>query len=153
MYSIINLIKAHRITIGTVESVTGGLLSNYFVKHLGASSFFVGAIVAYQYQAKEKMLKIDPSLISKGVVSVEFVREMVLQGLKIIPSDIIIATTGNAGPGLLPYSQAGEIFIAVGNKDHIITQKIVVTGTRQKNRSTTVSKSILLLKDFINTYY
>jgi PncC family amidohydrolase len=153
MYSIIKLIKTHQLTIGTVESVTGGLLSNYFVKHKGASSFFVGAIVAYQDQAKEKLLHIPSSLIAKGVVSNEFVKAMVLQGLTLIPSDIIIATTGNAGPQVLPHSQPGEIFIAVGSKDHVLTKKIVLSGTRQKNRSTTASESLLLLKDFINTYY
>lgn len=153
MYSIIQLIKAHRITIGTIESVTGGLLSNYFVKHKGASSFFVAGIVAYQDVAKEKLLSIDHSVISKGVVSISFVEYMVRQGLKKIPSDIIIATTGNAGPGALSNSEVGEIYIAVGNKDHQLTKILRLPGTREKNRSQTVSESLLLLKDFINTYY
>jgi PncC family amidohydrolase len=153
MYSIINLIKKHRITIGTVESVTGGLLSNYFIKHKGASSFFVGAIVAYQDVAKERLLAMDKTVISQGVVSLNFAKQMVQQGVKKIPSDIIIATTGNAGPTVLAQTEVGEIYIAVGNSKHVIAKKLMLSGTRQKNRSVTVSVSLLLLKDFITTYY
>lgn len=153
MYSIKKLISEHKLTIGAVESVTGGLISDYFVQIPGASSFFVGSLVTYQLLAKETMLGFSKTELTKGVVSETFIKQMVLKGLAKIPCDIILASSGNAGPTFLEHSQDGEIHLAVGNKHAILTKKLVLEGTRQFRRRTAVSEVIQLLKEFITTYY
>jgi PncC family amidohydrolase len=153
MYSIKTIINQHKLSIGAVESVTGGLISDYFVQMPGASSFFVGSLVTYQLLAKEIMLGFSKEELDKGVVSESFIKRMVNKGLEKIPCDIILASSGNAGPTFLDHSQDGEIHLAVGNKNVIMTKKLVLEGTRQFRRRTAVSEVIHLLKDFITTYY
>ena len=69
--SIILLVKANpediaahllerKLSVGTVESATGGLISNLFTNVAGSSHFFLGTIVAYSNEIKTRVVGVDP---------------------------------------------------------------------------------------------
>ena len=96
---VVYLLKEKKLTISTAESVTGGKIISQIIEIPGASKITKQSYVVYSNDAKIKVLGIDPDLIDKnGVVSEQIAIEMA-QKLKLITgSDIIITTTGEAGP-------------------------------------------------------
>ena len=110
-----NLLKVNKLTMSIAESVSGGMLSSYCIKHGGASQFFLGGVVAYDALLKVKLCRVHTKTVSKyGVVS-SFVTEEMARGIQAITgSDISIATTGVAGPANDQYAedQTGKVFVS-----------------------------------------
>jgi nicotinamide-nucleotide amidase len=113
-------------SLSTVESVTGGKLSNSIIKKAGASKFFKGSLVTYSIESKINILQIDKDLIYKfSPVSKEISYEMVKSGKKILNTDYCISTTGNAGPSTNDdFSKIGQIFISIATPQKIITEQL-----------------------------
>jgi len=82
------------------ESCTGGALAARLTALAGASHFFLGSIVAYNDELKEKLLGVNPELLRNyGAVSKEVVIAMA-QGVQTLTgSDWSLAVSGIAGPG------------------------------------------------------
>ncbi len=139
-------------TLSTVESVTGGKLSNSIIKKAGASKFFKGSLVTYSIESKINILQINEDLIHKfSPVSKEISCEMVKSGKKILNTDYCISTTGNAGPSTNDdFSKVGQIFISIATPQKIITEELSLTGSREEIIEIVVEKSHkLLLKNLI----
>lgn len=139
-------------TLSTVESITGGKLSNSIIKKAGASKFFKGSLVTYSIESKINILQINEDLIHKfSPVSKEISYEMVKSGKKILNTDYCISTTGNAGPSTNDdFSKVGQIFISIATPQKIITEELSLTGSREEIIEIVVEKSHkLLLKNLI----
>ena len=134
-------------SLSTVESVTGGKLSNSIIKKAGASKFFKGSLVTYSIESKINILQIDKDLIYKfSPVSKEISYEMVKSGKKILNTDYCISTTGNAGPSTNDhFSKVGQIFISIATPQKIITQQLSLNGSREEIIEIIVEKSHKLL--------
>ncbi|RME50791.1 MAG: CinA family protein, partial [Caldilineae bacterium] len=52
------LLSARGRTLCVAESCTGGLLGHRLTEIPGSSRFFAGGVVAYSYEAKERLLKV-----------------------------------------------------------------------------------------------
>tara|TARA_Y100001970_G_scaffold258269_1_gene337993 strand:+ start:1710 stop:2978 length:1269 start_codon:yes stop_codon:yes gene_type:complete len=86
-------------TISIAESCTGGLLSLSFCQFPGASSIFMGGVVAYSNQQKINLLNVSKSKIEKyGAVSKEIAEEMAIGIKEITQTDWAISVSGIAGP-------------------------------------------------------
>ena len=139
-------------TLSTVESITGGKLSNSIIKKAGASKFFKGSLVTYSIESKINILQINEDLIHKfSPVSKEISCEMVKSGKKILNTDYCISTTGNAGPSTNDdFSKVGQIFISIATPQKIITEELSLNGSREEIIEIVVEKSHkLLLKNLI----
>ncbi|MEC8367072.1 MAG: CinA family protein [Bacteroidota bacterium] len=134
-------------SLSTVESVTGGKLSNSIIKKAGASKFFKGSLVTYSIESKINILQIDKDLIYKfSPVSKEISYEMVKSGKKILNTDYCISTTGNAGPSTNDhFSKVGQIFISIATPQKIITEQLSLDGSREEIIEIIVEKSHKLL--------
>ena len=134
-------------SLSTVESVTGGKLSNSIIKKAGASKFFKGSLVTYSIESKINILQIDKDLIYKfSPVSKEISYEMVKSGKKILNTDYCISTTGNAGPSTNDhFSKVGQIFISIATPQKIITEQLSLDGSREEIIEIIVEKSLKLL--------
>jgi nicotinamide-nucleotide amidase len=134
-------------SLSTVESVTGGKLSNSIIKKAGASKFFKGSLVTYSIESKINILQIDKDLIYKfSPVSKEISYEMVKSGKKILNTDYCISTTGNAGPSTNDdFSKIGQIFISIATPQKIITEQLSLNGSREEIIEIVVEKSHKLL--------
>lgn len=94
-----NLLISQKLKISTVESCTGGLLSSKLTDVSGSSAYITLNLITYSNEAKQKMLKVDKTVLdTKGAVSEECAYQMA-KGLYILTnSDICVSTTGIAGP-------------------------------------------------------
>ena len=137
----------NNLSLSTVESVTGGKLSNSIIKKAGASKFFKGSLVTYSIESKINILQIDKDLIYKfSPVSKEISYEMVKSAKKILNTDYCISTTGNAGPSTNDdFSKVGQIFISIATPQKIITEQLSLNGSREEIIEIIVEKSHKLL--------
>ncbi len=92
-------LNAHKATLATAESCTGGKLASLLTRHSGSSSFFRGTVVAYSNDVKRDVLGIPEYDLQRfGAVSEPVVRWMAEGVRRITHSDYAIATSGIAGP-------------------------------------------------------
>lgn len=128
------------LTLGTAESVTGGMSASLFVEVPGASQVFRGSIVAYTDELKHELLGVPKTLLhEKGAVSPEVAIRMARGARKLLGVDTVVATTGAAGPSPDPHgAPVGRIFLAAagpraGARGESVT-KIEYAGERNAIR-------------------
>jgi nicotinamide-nucleotide amidase len=146
-----NLLLSGNKTVSTAESCTGGYIAHLLTEEAGASNYFSGSVVSYSYKAKEDLLQVNKQLLEqKGAVSEDVVIEMANGALKNIGTDYTIAVSGIMGPGGgLPDKPVGTVWIAVGNKSLIQTQKFHFRFDRQRNIHLTATNALNMLRKFI----
>lgn len=105
-------------TLGVAESCTGGAIAACLVKNPGASQYFLGGIVAYSNQLKEKLLQVNKeTLTQKGAVSQETIQEMALGAIDSLECDFAVAVSGITGPsGGTSKNPVGTVWIAIAKK-------------------------------------
>lgn len=87
-------------TIGFAESCTGGLCASRVTDVAGSSKVFLGSVVSYANSAKENILNVNESTLKKyGAVSKETAWEMAQGARRALGADLVVTTTGVAGPG------------------------------------------------------
>lgn len=130
--SLLLLLEEKGLTVGSVESFTGGLFASTLTANNGASKSFVGAIVTYATRIKTDIVGVDSQVIAKyGVISKECASEMALKGKKLLNVDIAISFTGNAGPATMENKPAGLGFI--GLSDKYGTETRTINGFMSRN--------------------
>ncbi|MFM1826459.1 MAG: hypothetical protein RLZZ37_1094 [Actinomycetota bacterium] len=145
-FEVVEKLKLKSLTIATAESLTAGLVSANLAGIEGASKVFKGGIIAYQNEVKENILKIDASIINKhSSVSREVASLMAENVRKILNSDLGVATTGVAGPGLVGDKKIGTVFVALSSSQHNMCLELNLTGDRQAIRQETCTKLFELI--------
>ena len=135
-----NLLKEKGLTLGSVESFTGGLFAREITKIPGASKFYKGGLVTYWTEEKIKVLGIGEELVHQfGVVSKECAYEMAKNGKNILGVDICVSFTGNAGPDAMENKPVGEIYIGISIFDRVLTFPYALKGDRNEIQEKAVS--------------
>ena len=139
------------LTITTAESCTGGMISSAIVHINGSSKIFKSSLIVYSNDMKSKLLNIPNDLITKnGAVSEIIAFNMAKNSLEILNADLSIAVTGIAGPtGDTPDKPVGLVWIAIGTKQKIITNKNQFFGNRLEVRQKTTYESLKLANKII----
>ncbi len=138
-------------TVSTAESCTGGYIAHLLTSIPGSSGFYEGSMITYSYKAKEDLLQVkNETLINKGAVSEEVVKEMAEGLLQNLKTTYAIAVSGIMGPdGGMPDKPTGTVWVAVGDNKKIITKKFHFRFDRQKNIQLTAMNALNLLRMFI----
>ena len=145
------LMKQKNKTMCTAESCTGGFIAHLLTSIPGSSAYYNGSVVTYSYKAKEDLLQVkEKTLVEKGAVSEDVVIEMAKGALQNFRSDYAIAVSGIMGPGGgMPDKPVGTVWVAVGNKEKIIAQKLHFRFERQLNIQLTAVNALNMLRKFI----
>ncbi|MEQ1553981.1 MAG: CinA family nicotinamide mononucleotide deamidase-related protein [Ferruginibacter sp.] len=145
------LLKVKGKTMCTAESCTGGYIAHLITSIAGSSSFYDGSVISYSYQAKEDLVHVNNiTLIEKGAVSEDVVKEMAAGVLKNIHSDYAIAVSGIMGPdGGLPDKPVGTVWICVGSKNNLKAHKFRFRYDRELNIKLTATNALNMLRKFI----
>jgi nicotinamide-nucleotide amidase len=96
---VLDLCRAHGLTLATAESCTGGMVAERLTSVPGSSDVFVGAIVAYANEVKERDLGVPADVLARhGAVSAETAAAMAVGARERLGADVAVAVTGIAGP-------------------------------------------------------
>jgi len=107
------LLSEQGLSLATMESCTGGLLSNTITDIPGSSTYFKGGFVTYT-NASKIASGVDHDLIARyGVVSPQVAAGMARAAKERLKADIGIGVTGVAGPAEMEGKPAGTVFIAI----------------------------------------
>jgi len=138
-------------TISTAESCTGGTIASLITSVAGSSAYYEGSIVSYSYEVKETLLDVKNQTLNKyGAVSEETVIEMLKGLLNRMHTDYGIAVSGIMGPGGgTPDKPVGTVWIAVGNKEKYVAQKIHLRFERHKNIEVASIMALNMMRKFI----
>jgi len=138
-------------TLATAESCTGGHIGHKIISIPGSSAYYVGGVVAYANSIKHQLLQVpQDTLDTHGAVSEQTVTAMVKGALKTLGSDLALSISGIAGPGGgTPEKPVGTVWMAVGNKDKIITRKLSIGKNRAKNIEYSAVQALNLLRQFL----
>ena len=139
------------LTITTAESCTGGMISSAIVHINGSSKIFKSSFIVYSNDMKSKLLNISNDLITKnGAVSEIIAFNMAKNSLKILKANLSIAVTGIAGPTGGTFDKpVGLVWIGIGTKEKIITNKYQFNGNRLEIRQKTTYESLKLANKVI----
>lgn len=140
-------------TLAVAESLTGGELCARLIDIPGASTVIQGGIVAYQNEAKARLLGVDHGLLARtGAVTEQVALQMasgVREALSSTQADYGVSTTGVAGPDPDPDTGVapGTVFIAVvGPGATQWSEALQLEGSRPEIRQQTVLYALGLLE-------
>lgn len=141
------LFKRLKLTLGSVESFTGGKFASAITSVPGASALFKGALVTYSNSEKVKLLGIDPRFIKEyGACSKETAYLMADNGKDVLDVDVCVSFTGNAGPLPMEGRPVGEVFIGFAYLDEVEVYKYRFSGTRKEIQKYAIRYAYLILK-------
>jgi PncC family amidohydrolase len=146
-----NLLTEAGLTLAVAESCTGGLIGHRITEVPGSSAYFRGDIVAYAYEAKERLLRVrHATLYEYGAVSEQTAIEMARGARRELGADIGIAVTGIAGPGGgLPDKPVGTTWVAVSMREGDWTRLHQWEGDRAHNKAESADATLQLLEDVL----
>ena len=123
------------VTVACAESCTGGNIARLITRRPGASDYFLGGVVAYSNELKNKGLGVSATDLDRyGAVS-EPVAKQMAQGVRLLTgADWAVATTGIAGPtGGSAQKPVGTVWIAVAGPHGTQAQEFHFSATRERN--------------------
>jgi len=140
-------LRQRGLTLALAESCTGGLIGHRLTNVPGSSDYFLGGIVAYAYDAKERLLGVHHrTLYEHGAVSRETALEMARGARLALGADIGLSVTGIAGPtGGLPGKPVGLTWIAISTRDHELAHQHVWPGDREENKRLSADAALEML--------
>ena len=139
------------LTIGTVESATGGRIADRITNVSGSSDYFKGSVVAYSNEVKTNVVGVKRETIANyGAVSLQTAIEMAQGGRKVLNIDICISDTGIAGPsGGSPEKSVGLFYIGLASESKNLSQKHVFSGNRAENKRGAAEAALNMLKQYL----
>ncbi len=118
-------------SLGTAESMTGGLVAASLTSVAGSSRHFKGGLIAYDSELKRKLLGVTDI---DHVVDLETALEMAQGGRSLLDADVVVAVTGSAGPEPME-RPAGTVIVAVATPEDVRARELRMPGDRERVRT------------------
>jgi len=146
-----SLLRQKGLTLGVVESATGGLISHLLTNVPGSSDYYKGSVTAYSNEVKISLVGVRPETIARyGAVSPQVAEEMAQGGRRILATDICLADTGIAGPGgATPGKPLGLFYIGLSHQAGSYSRKHSFRGNREQNKHYAAQAALSWLKEYL----
>jgi nicotinamide-nucleotide amidase len=128
---LLHLLSERGQTIGTAESMTGGMVTARLTEVPGSSAVVKGGIVAYDTELKRKLLAL-PDV--PGVVTEEAAVALATGARSLLGVDVAVSVTGSAGPEPLE-KPVGTVMIGVATPEDVRARELRFTGDRDRIRA------------------
>ena len=145
------LLRRKKLTLGTVESATGGLISSLITDVSGSSDYYLGSIISYSNEAKIKIVGVKAATLKKyGAVSSQVAEQMAAGGRSVLQVDICLADTGIAGPtGAVPGKAVGLFYLGLAGPTGTFSRQHVFKGGRIRNKKAAALAGLEWLKEYL----
>ncbi|WP_390621542.1 CDP-diacylglycerol--glycerol-3-phosphate 3-phosphatidyltransferase [Berryella wangjianweii] len=139
------------VTVGTAESLTGGLIAGALTGCPGSSSVVKGGIVSYRGEVKHAVLGVsDEVLAGPGAVSEECALQMCIGARAALGCDVTVAVTGIAGPGgAEPGKPVGTVWLGACSRTGATARLLHLDGDRATVRARTVAAALGCLLELV----
>ena len=140
--------RALGLRLATAESCTGGLVGARLTDVAGASDVYVGGVISYSNEVKERRLAVPAAVLARhGAVSAEAAQAMAEGALSELGADAAVAVTGIAGPGGgTPEKPVGLVYTSVLAPGRAETDRFVFPGDREAVRARATAQSLHALR-------
>lgn len=146
------LLRRHGLRLAVAESCTGGLIGHRITNVPGSSTYYMGSITAYAYEAKVRLLGVRwETLEHFGAVSQETVLEMASGVRQALAADIGISVSGIAGPGGgTPEKPVGTVWIGLSASQIDEAWCYLWQGNRLQVKEQSAEQALRLLVEYLN---
>lgn len=146
------LLLRKKLTLGTVESATGGLISHTITNVPGSSDYYAGSIISYSNEAKIKIVGVKAATLKKyGAVSSQVAEQMASGGRNLLKVDICLSDTGIAGPaGATLDKPVGLFYLGLAGPTGTFSCKHVFEGNRTQNKQAAAQTALKWLKEYLD---
>ena len=143
---VVEALRERGLTIAVAESLTGGMVAADLVSVPGASTVFVGGVIAYATRLKAELLGVDPELLAREGAIHPLVAEQMAAGVRAATgSDVGLATTGAAGPDPQDGHEPGDVWIGLSTPRGATSTRLNLSGDRATIRRATVDAALTLV--------
>jgi nicotinamide-nucleotide amidase len=143
---VVDLLRRAGLTVGTAESLTGGLVCAALTDVPGASAVVRGAVVAYATPLKAEVLGVDAALLARGgAVQPEVAEQLARGARRVLGADVGLGTTGVAGPDPQDGRPVGTVFVACAHGGEVRVRELSLAGSRDQVRAATVQACLDLV--------
>jgi nicotinamide-nucleotide amidase len=148
---VVRLLIEKKKTLALAESCTGGNLAHRLTNVPGASAVFLGGVVSYANEAKEKFAGVRAETLRQhGAVSEAVATEMALGTREKFGSDFALAVTGVAGPGGGTADKpVGTVFIALASAAGVAVEKRLNPWDRTTFKEVTTTQALERLRQLL----
>ncbi|MBR73720.1 MAG: competence/damage-inducible protein A [Dehalococcoidaceae bacterium] len=137
------------LTLGIIESVTGGKIADEITNFDNSSKYFLGSLIAYDKKVKI-FSGLDSTFLQKeGTVSEATTKILAKNAKEIFKSSLGLAITGVAGSKTVEKHESGTLFISITNGKKSLHKEIVVSGDRVQIKNRAVFLSFALINEFM----
>jgi nicotinamide-nucleotide amidase len=145
------LLTGKSLTLALGESCTGGLVAHRVTNVPGSSGYFLGGLVAYANEAKQRLLHVhQDTLYNYGAVSPETAVEMARGARHALEADIGVSVTGIAGPGGGTEDKpVGLVYIGLSSEMGERCERFVWNSDRAGNKALSAETALELLRRFL----
>jgi nicotinamide-nucleotide amidase len=139
--------------LAVAESCTGGLLAARLTAIPGASTTFLGGVVAYDNGVKTRELGVPAALLANhGAVSEPVVRAMAAGARERFAAEAAVAVSGIAGPdGGTPDKPVGTVWLAAAHRDVERAVRLGLPGDRAEVRARAAQAALDLLRRVLDS--
>lgn len=151
--SVVAAAEAAGKTIGTAESLTGGLIAATLTDIAGSSAVVRGGVVSYATDVKRDVLGVGRETLTLcGVVSEETACAMAEGARRKLFCDVAVAVTGIAGPGgAEPGKPVGTVWIGRADAALTCARWYHFPGAREQVRLLTVRAALEFILEALET--
>lgn len=128
---LMQLLSDRGYTVGTAESMTGGMVSARLTDLPGSSAVVKGGLVAYDFELKHRLLGLTD--ITEVVTTAAAVA-MARGARALLDVDVAIAVTGSAGPEPME-KPVGTVIVGVATPDDVRARELRFSGDRERLRT------------------
>ena len=145
------LLRNRGLRLAVAESCTGGLIGHRITNIPGSSTYYMGSVTAYAYEAKVRLLGVRWETLEKyGAVSEETVLEMARGVRTALAADIGLAVSGIAGPGGgTPEKPVGLVWIGLSTPEVDEAWRFVFSGDRLQVKEQSAEAALGLLVEHL----
>jgi PncC family amidohydrolase len=145
------LLRARGWRLAVAESCTGGLVGHRITNIPGSSTYYMGSITAYAYEAKVRLLGVQwATLENYGAVSKQVAIEMARGVRRALAADIGMSVSGIAGPGGGTADKpVGLTCFGLSTVNDELAWQIIWKGDRLANKEQSAEQTLKLLVEYL----